>query len=147
MNIEKLLTPERISFNLVGRSKEEAIDELIQILYQDGVINSKEDFKLAVMKREKEFSTGIGYGIGIPHGKSNAVLEPSIALGISKEGIEFDSMDGKPVNLVFLIAVPFKSDDVHLKVLSYISRKLMHSQVREKLIKAQNYNDIVQAFK
>ena len=67
---------------------------MIQILYQDGVINSKEDFKLAVMKREKEFSTGIGYGIGIPHGKSNAVLEPSIALGISKEGIEFDSMDG-----------------------------------------------------
>ncbi|WP_132995624.1 PTS sugar transporter subunit IIA [Sporanaerobacter acetigenes] len=146
MDIGKLLTSDRISFNLKARNKEEAIDELIEILYRDGVINNKKNFKLAVMKREKEFSTGIGYGIGIPHGKNEAVKEASIAFGISKDGIDFDSMDGQPVNLIFLIAVPNKSDDMHLKILSYISRRLMHSDVREKLIKAQSYNDILKAF-
>lgn len=146
MDIGKLLTPNRISFQLKGRTKEEAIEELIEILYKDGTIKNKEDFKIAVMKREEEFSTGIGHGIGIPHGKSEAVNEASIAFGISQDGIDFDSMDGQPVNLLFLIAVPNKSDDVHLKILSYISRRLMHDDVREKLIKAKTYAQILEAF-
>jgi nitrogen PTS system EIIA component len=146
MDIGKLLTPNRISFQLKGRTKEEAIEELIEILYKDGTIKNKEDFKIAVMKREEEFSTGIGHGIGIPHGKSEAVNEASIAFGISQDGIDFDSMDGQPVNLLFLIAVPNKSDDVHLKILSYISRRLMHDDVREKLIKAKTYDQILEAF-
>ena len=146
MEIGKLLTQDRISFDLQGRNKEEVIDELIEILYKDGAIKDKEDFKLAVMKREEEFSTGIGHGIGIPHGKSEAVYQAAIAFGISKEGIDFNSMDGQPVNLIFLIAVPNKSDDTHLKILSFISRRLMHSDVRDKLMKAQNYEDILEAF-
>lgn len=146
MGIEKLLTPGRISFDLQGRNKEEVIDELIEILYKDGAIRNKEDFKLAVMKREEEFSTGIGYGIGIPHGKSEVVSQASIAFGISKGGINFDSMDGQPVNLIFLIAAPNKSDEIHLKILSFISRRLMHSDVRDKLMKAQSYEDILEAF-
>jgi len=146
MDIEKLLTPNRITFELKGRTKEEAIEELIEILYKDRVIEDKQEFKSAVMKREKEFSTGIGYGVGIPHGKSKAVKEAAIALGISKSGIEFDSMDGEPVNLLFLIAVPDKSDDIHLKILSYISRRLMHEEVRDRLKEAKTYNQILEAF-
>lgn len=146
MDIDKLLTSKRISYDLKASNKEESIDELIEILYSDGVIRDKSIFKKAVMKREEEFSTGIGNGIGIPHGKSDAVLEAAIALGISKEGIEFDSMDGEPVNLIFLIAVPEESNDIHLKILSYISRRLMHSSVREKLMEAKNYNNILEAF-
>lgn len=146
MDIGKLLTPNRVSFQLKGRTKEEAIEELIEILYRDGTIENKEEFKSAVMKREGEFSTGIGHGIGIPHGKSKAVREASIAFGISQDGINFDSMDGQPVNLLFLIAVPKKSDDVHLKILSHISRRLMHRSVREKLMAANTYEHILEAF-
>ena len=72
--------------------------------------------------------------------------EAAIALGISKSGIEFDSMDGEPVNLLFLIAVPDKSDDIHLKILSYISRRLMHEEVRDRLKEAKTYNQILEAF-
>ncbi|HSH36087.1 PTS sugar transporter subunit IIA [Schnuerera sp.] len=146
MEIEKLLTSNRISFDLKGGNKEEVIDELIELLYKDGAVTNKKDFKLAVIKREEQFSTGIGHGIGIPHGKSDAVSMASIAFGISKDGVDFDSMDGQPVNLIFLIAVPKNSDDMHLKILSFISRRLMHSDVRGKLMKAQSYEDILEAF-
>lgn len=146
MEIEKLLTPARVSFNLRGETKEEAIDELIQILYDDNAIEDKDIFKAAVMKREEEFSTGIGNGIGIPHGKNETVLKPSIAFGISKEGIDFQSMDDKPAYLIFLIAVPEKSDDIHLEVLGYIARRLMHGEVRQTLVEAQNHDDIIKAF-
>ncbi len=146
MEIEKLLTSDRISFDLKGGNKEEVIDELIELLCKDGAVTNKKDFKLAVMKREEQFSTGIGHGIGIPHGKSDAVSTASIAFGISKDGVDFSSMDGQPVNLIFLIAVPNKSNDIHLKILSFISRRLMHSEVREKLMKAQSYEDILEAF-
>ena len=146
MDIEELLTKDRISFNLKGLTKEEVIDELIEILFNDNVIEDKDKFKIAVMKREEEFSTGIGNGIGIPHGKSKFVTEAAIAFGISKNGVDFDSMDGEPAHLIFLIAVPEKSDDIHLKVLSYISRRLMHNEVRQALIEAENYDDIIKAF-
>ncbi|MBW4828465.1 MAG: PTS sugar transporter subunit IIA [Clostridiaceae bacterium] len=146
MNIKELLTKDRISFNLEGLTKEEVIDELIEMLFKDNVIEDKDKFKIAVMKREEEFSTGIGYGIGIPHGKSEFVTEAAIAFGISKNGVDFDSMDGKPAHLIFLIAVPEKLDDIHLKVLSYISRRLMHNEVRQAIMEAENYDDIIKAF-
>ncbi|NLM04959.1 MAG: PTS sugar transporter subunit IIA [Clostridiales bacterium] len=146
MEIEKLLTPNRILFDLKGGNKEEVIDELIELLYKDGVVTDKKKYKSAVMKREEQFSTGIGYGIGIPHAKSDAVSTAAIAFGISKDGIDFDSMDEKQVNLIFLIAVPNKSDDTHLKILSFISRRLMHSEVREKLMKAKNHEDVISSF-
>lgn len=146
MKIEKLLTPNRILFDLKGGNKEEVIDELIELLYKDGVVTDKKEYKSAVMKREEQFSTGIGYGIGIPHAKSDAVSTAAIAFGISKDGIDFDSMDEKQVNLIFLIAVPNKSDDIHLKILSFISRRLMHNEVREKLMKAKNHEDVISSF-
>ena len=146
MDIKELLTKGRISFNLKGSTKEEVIDELIEMLFNDNVIKDKDKFKIAVMKREEEFSTGIGNGIGIPHGKSEFVTEAAIAFGISKNGVDFDSMDGEPAHLIFLIAVPEKSDDIHLKVLSYISRRLMHNEVRQALMEVKNYDDIVKAF-
>lgn len=146
MNIKELLTKERISFNLKGLTKEEVIDELIEILFNDNVIEDKDKFKIAVMKREEKFSTGIGNGVGIPHGKNKFVTEAAIAFGISKNGVDFDSMDGEPAHLIFLIVVPEKSNDIHLKVLSYISRRLMHNEVRQALIEAENYDDIIKAF-
>lgn len=146
MEIKDLFSEERVKFRLKAHNKEEVIDELINILYDDGKINDKEEFKKAVLKREKEFSTGIGMGIAIPHGKSSTVKEASIVFGKSENGIEYGSMDGKPAYLFFLIAVPENSNDIHLKALSQISRKLMHVEVREKLMKVCDFDEFIEVF-
>lgn len=146
MNTKDMFSKERVSFDLKAENKIQAIDELIDILFKDGKVRDKEEFKKAVLKREEEFSTGIGMGIAIPHGKNKAVVEPSIAFGKSIKGIDYESMDDKPAHLFFLIAVPEESSDVHLKALSEISRKLMHSEIREMLMNAANFEEFIKTF-
>ena len=147
MNIQDLLSASRVKFTLQSQNKMEVIDELIEILDADGKLSDKDKYKEAVLRREKEFSTGIGMGIAIPHAKDSSVKEAALTLGISKEGINYEALDGTPAHLFFLIAVPADSNDVHLKVLSYISRKLMHQEVRDRLMSAKTYEDVLSAFK
>ncbi|MFU0825876.1 PTS sugar transporter subunit IIA [Clostridium sp.] len=146
MLTKDMFSENRVCFNLKATNKDEVIKELIQILYDDGKIIDKEKFRKAVLKREKEFSTGIGMGIAIPHGKSNAVKEPAIAFGRSNKGIDYESMDDKPAHLFFLIAVPKESSDIHLRALSEISRKLMHTEIREQLFKSQSFEEFIEVF-
>ena len=146
MSTKDMFSEGRVSFNLKATTKDEVIDELIEILEKDGKILDKMQFKAAVLKREEEFSTGIGMGIAIPHGKSSAVKEASIVFGKSEKGIDYESMDGEPAHLFFLIAVPEDSNDVHLRALSEISRKLMHTEVREQLLSAQSYDKFITVF-
>lgn len=146
MEIKDMFSKERACFDLKATTKMEVIDELIEILVKDNKISDKEKFKEAVLKREEEFSTGIGLGIAIPHGKSNAVIEASIVFGKSSKGIDYQSMDDEPANLFFLIAVPEESSNLHLKALSEISRKLMHTETREALMKAKDFEDFIKAF-
>lgn len=147
MELKDLLTKERVEFQLKSKNKLDVIDELVDILYKDGKLKDKEKFKKVVIKREEEFTTGIGMGIAIPHGKDNSVVEPALAFGLSKDGIDYDSMDGNPAHIFFLIAVPEKSNDEHLKILSMLSRKLMHEEVRKNLMTAVTYEDVINAFK
>ncbi|MDF2502610.1 PTS sugar transporter subunit IIA [Clostridium sp.] len=146
MATKDMFSKERINFNLKANSKEKVIDELIEVLYEDGKVTDKEELKKAVIKREEEFSTGIGMGIAIPHGKCSAVKEATITFGLSKMGIDYQSMDDKPAHLFFLIAVPEESSDVHLRALSEISRKLMHTDVREKLYNVNNFDEFIKIF-
>ncbi|AKN30005.1 PTS fructose transporter subunit IIA [Clostridium carboxidivorans P7] len=146
MATKDMFSKNRICFDLKATNKDEAIKELIQVLYDDGKITDKEKFRQAVLKREEEFSTGIGMGIAIPHGKSDAVKEPSITFGRSNKGIDYESMDDKPAYLFFLISVPEESSDIHLRALSEISRKLMHTEIREKLFKAQSFEEFIEVF-
>jgi fructose-specific phosphotransferase system IIA component len=147
MNIQDLLSASRVNFNLQASSKTQVIDELIDILDADGKLLDKEQYKAAVLRREKEFSTGIGMGIAIPHAKDASVKEAALTLGISKKGLDYEALDGTSAHLFFLIAVPADSNDVHLKVLSYISRKLMHEEVRDNLLAATTFDDVLAAFK
>jgi PTS system fructose-specific IIA component/PTS system nitrogen regulatory IIA component len=146
MTTREMFSKERVNFDLKASNKDEVLNELIDILVADGKVTDKEKFKDAVLKREEEFSTGIGMGIAIPHGKSSAVKEASIVFGRSNKGIDYDSMDGKPAHLFFLIAVPEESSDLHLRALSEISRKLMHNDVREQLFKAETFEEFIKAF-
>lgn len=101
MNTVDLFSKERVKFHLNAKTKEEVIDELIEVLDADGKLKDKKGFKEAVMKREAEFSTGIGMGIAIPHGKSDAVKEPAMVFGRSQTGIDYESMDDKDAHLFF----------------------------------------------
>ena len=109
-------------------------------------MTDKAIFKEAVLNREAEFSTGIGMGIAIPHGKSDSVKEACIVFGKSENGIDFESMDEKPAFFFFLIAVPLEATDIHLRALSEISRKLMHSEVRRQLLKVNNFEEFINVF-
>ena len=141
-----MFSKERVNFNLRASTKDQVLDELIDILEADEKIIDKKEFKKAVLKREEEFSTGIGMGIAIPHGKSSAVRQASIVFGRSNKGIDYESMDDKPAYLFFLIAVPEQSNDVHLRALNEISRKLMHPDIREKIFKAESFEDFIKVF-
>ncbi len=147
MNIQELLSASRVKFNLTSNNKLDVINELIEVLNQDGKLSDKAKYKEAVLRREKEFSTGIGMGIAIPHAKDSSVKEAALTLGISKAGIDYEALDGSLAHIFFLIAVPAESNDVHLKVLSYISRKLMHQEIRDRLLSATTYEEILAAFK
>jgi PTS system fructose-specific IIA component/PTS system nitrogen regulatory IIA component len=146
MAVKDMFSKERVKFDLKASTKNEVLDELIELLVADDKLTDKEVFKAAVLKREEEFSTGIGMGIAIPHGKSSSVKEACIVYGTSKKGIDYQSMDDEPAHLFFLLAVPEESNDLHLRALSEISRKLMHGDVREKLLKADNFEDFVKVF-
>jgi len=146
MNTKDMFSKERVTFNLLSENKLAVIDELIDLLAADGKIKDKDQFREAVLHREKEFSTGIGMGIAIPHGKSDAVREASIVFGRSQKGIDYESMDDLPAHLFFLIAVPMESSDLHLRALSEISRNLMHKEVRDRLMTCQSFEEFIQAF-
>lgn len=146
MATKDMFSKERVKFDLKAKTKSEVIDELIEILYKDGKVTDKEELKKAVLHREEEFSTGIGMGIAIPHGKCSAVKEAAITFGLSKAGIDYQSMDDEPAHLFFLIAVPEASSDIHLRALSEISRKLMHTEIRQKLYEINDFDSFVKIF-
>ena len=138
IRVEKLtdiVTPDLINLNLVGTTQDAVIDEMIGILERNGAVRADGDFKQAILAREQESSTGIGMNIAIPHGKSDAVLKPSVVFGIQQEGVDWKSLDGSEAKLIFMIAVPRNSkQNAHLKVLQMLSRKLMDDEFREALL-------------
>lgn len=142
--IQTLFTKELFIPSLQAASKQDAIEEMVAKLDQAGLLNDKAAYLAAVLHRESEYSTGIGMGVAIPHGKSNGVTTPGLVFARSQGGVDFDSMDEKPAYLLFLVAVPEDSADTHLKVLSSLSRKLMHQDVREALMQAESYDAIIQ---
>ncbi|AYB46165.1 PTS fructose transporter subunit IIABC [Paenibacillus lautus] len=138
IRVEKLtdiVTPDLINLNLVGTTQDAVIDEMIGVLERNGAIRADGDFKQAILAREQESSTGIGMNIAIPHGKSDAVLKPSVVFGIQQDGVDWKSLDGSEAKLIFMIAVPRNSkQNAHLKVLQMLSRKLMDDDFRESLL-------------
>lgn len=142
--IDALFTPNLFIPNLSATTKAEAIAEMVAKLDQEGLLLDKAAYHQAVLAREAEYSTGIGMGVAIPHGKSSGVKTPGLVFARSEAGVDFEAMDDKPSYLLFLVAVPEDSADTHLKVLSSLSRKLMHQDVREALMKAETYDAIIQ---
>lgn len=141
MRITNLLSRNMINFALKSVTKSEALDEMIEMVYQSGKIKDKELFKKEVIEREKISSTGIGEEIAIPHVKSDNIITPAIAIGISQRGIDYQSYDNKPVKVIFLLIS--NNSDNHLDVLSTLSTFLMDEQFVKKIINAKKYEEII----
>ncbi len=136
MKIIDLLDDKSIRLNAEVHSKKEALDTLVDLMDASGKLNDIDTYRKGVYAREEEGSTGIGEGIAIPHCKSAAVNQAGLAAMVAPKGVEFDSLDGEPANLFFLIAAPDTADNVHLDVLSHLSVLLMDSDFTGKLREA-----------
>lgn len=146
MKVSELLKPEFIISDLKGETKEEIINELIDLFKDDPRIEDIEKVRSAVLDREKVMSTGVGKGFAIPHGKTNAVNEIIGAFGKIKDGIDYDALDGNPVNLVFLLVGKDNLISTHIKLLSRISRLMNKDDFRHRLMEADNADEIVKLF-
>lgn len=143
MKITDLLVKEGIELNGQAASKREAIDKMVDLMAATGKIADKEAYKAQVLRREEEGSTGIGEGIAIPHGKCDAVKAPGLAAMVLKDGVDYDSLDGAPADLIFLIAAPNTKDNVHLDVLSRLSVLLMDEEFTGKLRNAKTTEEFL----
>ena len=143
MKITDFLNKDAITISLKSRKKEEVIKELVNLLSKAQPIKDKESLIKTLMAREALGSTGIGQGIGIPHAKSNAVKELTAALGISHQGIDFDSLDGEPSHIFFLLVAPEDAAGPHLKALAAISRMLKEKFMRDSLMTAKDEKAIL----
>lgn len=139
-----IVTDDALILDVKGNTKLDVMDELIAKFADLGKITSAEEFKKAILKRESESTTGIGMSVAIPHGKSDAVIEPSVVFGRAPKGIDWESLDGEPAKLVFMIAVPAgNKTDAHLKILQMLSRKLMDDDFRQALLEADTNVDVM----
>jgi len=143
MKITDCLCPEAITVELKANEKKAVIIELTELLRKANKIKDTAEIVDVLMLREKIGSTGIGQGVAIPHGKHDALKEQVAALGISKAGIEFESMDGKPVHIFFLLLCPPESGGEHLKAMAGISRIMKDKNMRESLCKAQSAGELL----
>lgn len=141
MKIIDLLDDKSIRLNAEVHNKKEALDTLVDLMDASGKLNDIETYRKGVYAREEEGSTGIGEGIAIPHCKSAAVNQAGLAAMVAPKGVEFDSLDGEPANLFFLIAAPDTADNVHLDVLSHLSVLLMDPDFTGKLREAETVEE------
>ncbi|MCF1601275.1 fructose-specific PTS transporter subunit EIIC [Tetragenococcus halophilus] len=146
MNINDLLIKEAMIMDLQATEKKAAIDEMVQKLYDVGRITDIDQFKDGILAREEQTSTGLGDGIAMPHAKNDAVKEATVLFAKSKQGVDYEALDGQPTYLFFMIAAPEGADDTHLQALAALSRQLVNQDFVEELNNAQTPDDVQAAF-
>jgi len=143
MRITDLLKKDTILLDLESTSKDAVIDELVSKLDEAGRLNNKNDYKEAILQRESQSTTGIGEGIAIPHAKTAAVKIPAIAFGRSTAGIDYESLDGAPSHLFFMIAASEGANNAHLETLSRLSTLLMDEAFRKSILTASSVDEVL----
>ncbi|WP_300453319.1 fructose-specific PTS transporter subunit EIIC [Fusobacterium sp.] len=144
MKNSNLFSENCINLNLKGSTKSEIIDELVEMLNAAGKLNDKEEYKKQILKRESQSSTGLEEGIAIPHAKTAAVKIPSIAFGLSKNGVDYESLDGEPSKLFFMIAAPANASDTHIEILSKLTTMLLDDDIRERLLEVKTPQEVIE---
>lgn len=144
MKITDLISTASIDLNVKAKNKEELIEKAVKLMTKNGNIKDEQKYLELVTQREKQSSTGIGEEIAIPHGKGECITAPGVSAMVIPEGADFESLDGKPVKLLFLIAAPDTKENIHLEVLSRLSTLLMDENFRKKLINAKTKEKLIQ---
>lgn len=143
MRITDLLDKRSILLDAAPKTKKEALDQIVDLMGKSGKIRDLDAYRKQVYLREEESTTGIGEGIAIPHGKCDAVERPGLAAMVVRDGVDFESLDGEPVTLIFLIAAPNTEDNVHLDVLSKLSVLMMDEEFSESLRQAKSVDQFL----
>jgi PTS system nitrogen regulatory IIA component len=143
MQILDFLSVDSIKLTMESKNKKDAIKELVEVLVKSGKVKDKKKMIQTLMEREELGSTGIGQGIAIPHGKSDTVSDLAAAFGVSADGVSFDSLDGEPVNIFFLLVAPEGAAGAHLKALARISSLLKDKYFRKSLLSAQSPDEVI----
>lgn len=143
MRISELLSKETIKLDLKADKKQDVIDQLVDVLNNAGRLKDKNKYKEAILKRESQSSTGIGEGIAIPHAKTAAVEKASLALGLFKDGVDYDALDDAPINIAFMIAAPEGANNEHLETLSRLSVLLMNPDFKEGLLNSKTPDEVL----
>lgn len=146
MKVSEILSKEFIIAELNSSDKESAINELIDLFSNDSRVDDLEKVRQAVLDREKIMSTGVGKGFAIPHGKTDSVKEIIAAFGRKKDGIDYDALDGNPVNLIFLLVGRDTMISAHIKLLSRVSRMMNKDDFRLRLLNAETSEEIMDVF-
>ncbi len=146
MKISNVLNNKVVKFELESSTKEGVIKELLSLLVTSGKLASIDQAFQDVMDREKQMSTGIQEGVAIPHAKTRAVKDLVAAVGIKKEGLDFDSLDGKPSTIFILTLSPIDRIGPHVQFLAEISKIIQHVEAREELLKATSVEEILKVF-
>ena len=145
MEILEYLSKNRIKVDLKGKNKEEVIKEMAQVFVKDGILNADDldEFISSIYEREKLSPTGMQDGVAIPHTKTHLIKKMSLALGISKTGIDFDSMDDEPSKLIFMIAAPEDAKGEHLDLLAEISKLSFEEELVEKIESVETVEEVL----
>ena len=146
MKLTEILKLEKIIIDFKGTTKDEIINEMIDMFKGDERVSDVETIRSVVLEREKIMSTGVGNGFAIPHGKTNMVKEMVAGFGLLKNPIDFEALDGEPVNLIFMLIGQEDSVGQHIKMLSRISRIMNQKLIRNKLSNASSTNEIYEIF-
>jgi PTS system fructose-specific IIA component len=146
-DIDRLTPPELVTLAEPPASKEACIEFLLDVAVEAGRVDDREQALADLLQREEEATTGVGFGIGIPHAKTTAVSEPAVVFGRSEAGVDFDAMDDEPAHLLFMLLVPAEGGEEHLEILSSLSRALMHESVRDSLRTADSVAGVRSALK
>ncbi|MCM8824571.1 MAG: PTS sugar transporter subunit IIA [Candidatus Omnitrophica bacterium] len=147
MRISEFISENEIVIGLKSTEKQAALDELLQVLEKNGFLQDRKQVLETLIEREKLGSTGIGQGIAVPHAKTDQIENLVCALGISENGVNFDSLDGEPVFIIFLVLAPSGATGIHLKALAKIARLLKDKVFRNSLRMSKNPKEAYQIIK
>lgn len=144
--LKQYLNKENVRLNLNATTKQEILAELVQALVENGIVQESAPLLDALLDREALGSTGIGYGVAIPHGRCQEVSQPTVVFGRTRQEIEFDSIDGKPARIFFLLVAPDNGGNDHLYLLAKIARLMKDEESREKLLSVESPEEVVVFF-
>ncbi len=143
----RILRPDNIVVGLRSQRKFDALRELTAVFDDDNAVTDPKAFLTKLITREKQSSTGIGKGVAVPHAHEDSIRRQVLAIGISHEGIEFDSVDGAPVYVVAVLGTPIKHQKQHMELLAALSRLLQNEDVRQMLVAAGSIEEVMSIFK